>query len=158
MHQAYLSLGSNIQPEINLRRAIDLLSKFGDILKVSSAWESEAVGSDGPNYLNACILFTTPLFFVELKEKVIHPIEAILGRQRSANKYAPRTIDIDLILFDDRSCNDKFWTLAFVVIPFAEIYPDFQNPLTQESIAETATRLRQKVWMETRPDVLSQFN
>ena len=158
MHQAYLSLGSNIQPEINLQRAIDLLSEFGNILKVSSAWESEAVGSDGPNYLNACILFTTALFLVELKEKVIHPVEAKLGRQRSADKYAPRTIDIDLILFEDESCNDKFWTLAFVVIPLAEIYPNFQNPLTQETIAETATRLRQRVWMETRPEVFSRIN
>lgn len=153
MHQAYLSLGSNIQPEINLQRAIDLLSKSGNILKLSSAWESEAVGSDGPNYLNACVLFTTPTIRVEFKEKVIHPIEAKLGRQRSEDKYAPRTIDIDLILFDDQSCNDKFWTLAFVVIPLAEIYPNFQNPLTQETIAETATRLRQRVWMETRPEV-----
>jgi 2-amino-4-hydroxy-6-hydroxymethyldihydropteridine diphosphokinase len=158
VHQAYLSLGSNIQPEINLQRAIDLLSKSGNILKLSSAWESESVGSDGPNYLNACILFTTALFLVELKEKVIHPVEAKLGRQRSADKYAPRTIDIDLILFEDQSCNDKFWTLAFVVIPLAEIYPNFQNPLTQETIAETATRLRQRVWMEKRPEVFSRIN
>jgi 2-amino-4-hydroxy-6-hydroxymethyldihydropteridine diphosphokinase len=158
VHQAYLSLGSNIQPEINLQRAIDLLSEYGNILKVSSAWESEAVGSDGPNYLNACILFTTPLFLVELKERVIHPIEAKLGRQRSQDKYAPRTIDIDIVLFEDDSCNDKFWTLAFVVIPLAEIYPNFQNPLTQEPILETAKRLRQKVWMEMRPEVLSQIN
>jgi 2-amino-4-hydroxy-6-hydroxymethyldihydropteridine diphosphokinase len=158
VHQVYLSLGSNIQPETNLPRAIDLLYEFGNILKGSSAWESEAVGSDGPNYLNACVLFTTPLFLVELKEKVIHPIEAKLGRKRSKDKYAPRTIDIDIIIFDNQSCNDKFWTLAFVVIPLAEIYPTFQNPLTQESIAETATRLRQKILMETRPEVLSQFD
>ena len=158
MHQAYLSLGSNIQPETNLSQAIDLLHGYGEILKISNAWESKAVGSEGPNYLNACVLFTTPLFLVELKEKVIHPIEAILGRKRSKDKYAPRTIDIDMILFDDQSCNDKFWTLAFVVIPLAEIYPKFQNPLTQENIMETATRLRQKTWMETRPEVLSQFN
>ena len=158
MHQVYLSLGSNIQPEMNLRRAIELLYEYGNILKGSSAWESEAVGSEGPNYLNACVLFTTPLFLVELKEKVIHPIEAKLGRKRSEDKYAPRTIDIDMILFDGQLCNDKFWTLAFVVIPLAEIYPKFQNPLTQENIMETATRLRQKTWIETRPEVLSQFN
>jgi len=158
VHQVYLSLGSNIRPEMNLPRAIELLYEYGNILKGSSAWESEAVGSEGPNYLNACVLFTTPLFLVELKEKVIHPIEAKLGRKRSEDKYAPRTIDIDMILFDGQSCNDKFWTLAFVVIPLAEIYPKFQNPLTQENIMETATRLRQKTWIETRPKVLSQFN
>ena len=52
------------------------------------------------------------------------------------------------------SCNDKFWKQAFVVIPLAEIHPEYQNPVTQESIIETATRLRQEVWMETRPEVL----
>jgi len=158
VHPVYLSLGSNIQPEINLPKAINLLHDHGEILKVSSAWESEAVGSDGPNYLNACVLLTTRLFLFELKQQIIHPIEAKLGRKRSEDKYAPRTIDIDIILFEDQSCNDKFWKLAFVVIPLAEIYPQFQNPVTQENIAETAIRLHQKIWMETRPEVLSQFN
>jgi len=158
VHQVYLSIGSNIQPEVNLPRAIDLLAEYGNIRKGSSAWESESAGSDGPNYLNACVLFMTPLFLDELKEKVIHPIEAKMGRQRSEDKYAPRTIDIDIILFDDQSCNDKFWTLAFVVIPLAEIYPEFRSPLIPEDITETAKRLRQKIWMETRPEVLSQFD
>lgn len=158
MHQVYLSLGSNIQPEANLPKAIDLLSERGEILKVSNAWESEAVGSNGPNYLNACVLFSTPLLYAELKDQVTHPIEAQLGRKRSEDKYAPRTIDIDIILFDDESCNDKFWKLAFVVIPLAEIYPRFQNPLARETISETATRLRQKIWMEPRPDVLRQYD
>jgi 7,8-dihydro-6-hydroxymethylpterin-pyrophosphokinase len=54
--------------------------------------------------------------------------------------------------------NDKFWQFAFVIVPLAEIYPDYQNPLMQEKITETATRLRQKVWMEAHPEVLSQFN
>jgi 2-amino-4-hydroxy-6-hydroxymethyldihydropteridine diphosphokinase len=158
VHQAYLSLGSNIGPEANLPKAIDLLSQRGEILKVSTAWESEAVGSDGPNFLNACVLFATNLSLGELKEQVIHPSEEKLGRKRSDDKYAPRTIDIDIILFNQDSCNDKFWNQAFVVIPLAEIYPEFQNPLTQETIAETATRLRKTIWMERRPEVLNRFN
>lgn len=158
MHHAYLSIGSNIEPETNLPKAIDLLQKYGEILKVSSAWESEAVGSEGPNFLNACVLFSTPLLQTELKEQVIHPIEAKLGRQRSADKYAPRTIDIDIVLFDNQLCNEKFWKQAFVIIPLAEIYPEYQNPTTQESILETATRLRQNTWMEKRPEVLSRFS
>jgi 2-amino-4-hydroxy-6-hydroxymethyldihydropteridine diphosphokinase len=158
LHQAYLSLGSNIQPEVNLPKAIDLLRKYGEVHKVSNAWESEAVGSEGPNFLNACVLFNTPLLYPALKEQVIHPIETKLGRKRSADKYAPRTIDIDIVLFDDKSCNDKFWKQAFVVVPLAEIYPNYQNPIAQESIGETATRLRQKVWMERHPEVLSRFD
>lgn len=158
MHQVYLSLGSNIQPEINLPRAIELLYEYGEIRKVSTAWESQAVGSDGPNFLNACTLFTTSLLQVEVKEHVIHAIETQLGRKRSADKYAPRTIDIDIVLFDEQLCDTKFWKQAFVVVPLAEIYPGYQNPITEEKIMETATRLRQKVWMETRPWVLARFN
>ena len=154
MHQAYLSLGSNIQPEINLSESIDLLAGYGEILKVSNAWESEAVDSDGPNYLNACVLLATPLLSIELKEQVLRPIETKLGRIRSKDKNAPRTMDIDIIIFDEQSGNDKFWKLAFVVVPLAEIYPTFQNPLTQESIIETAARLRQENWIEARPAVL----
>lgn len=158
MHQVYLSLGSNIQPETNLPRALGLLHKYGEIRKISNVWESEAVGSSGPNFLNACALFLTPLSLPELKERVIHPVEASLGRKRTKDKFAPRTIDIDIIIFDNKSCNDKFWNQAFVVVPLAEIYPDFQNPLTHEIITETATRLRQEIWMEARPEILSSPN
>ena len=158
MYQVYLSLGSNIEPEINLPRAIELLSEHGELLKLSRAWESAAVGSDGPNFLNACALFLTPLSLPELKTQVIRPIEAKLGRIRTADKDAPRTIDIDAVLFDSQSCHDKFWKTAFVVIPLAEVNPQLQNPVTQESIIETATRLRQNVWMEVRPAVLNRFD
>jgi 2-amino-4-hydroxy-6-hydroxymethyldihydropteridine diphosphokinase len=157
-HLAYLSLGSNIQPEANLVRAIELLQNYGRLEKISNAWESESVGAEGPNYLNACILLVTPLPQMELKEHALLAIEIKLGRQRSANKFAPRTIDIDIVLFDGLSCDDKYWEQAFVVVPLAEIYPGYQDPLTQENIIQTATRLRQHVWMETRPEVLSRYN
>ena len=157
-HLAYLNLGSNIQPEINLVRAIKLLHEYGDIQKVSGAWESKSVGAAGPNFLNACVLFISPLIQVELKERVIRPFEARLGRKRSDNKYIPRTIDIDIVLFDEKPYNDKFWRFAFVIVPLAEIYPEYQNPITRENITQTATRLRQRVWMEARPEVLRQFN
>ena len=156
-HLAYLNLGSNIQPETNLLKGVKLLSKYGEVLKVSSAWESKSVGAVGPNYLNACVLFKTTFMQVELKEQVIRPIEALLGRKRSKNKNAPRTMDIDTVLFDDKSYNNKFWKQAFVVIPLAEIYAEYQNPLNGEPVTETAIRLRQQVWMEKRPEVLNQF-
>ena len=143
-HLAYLSLGSNIQPRINLVRAIRLLQNYGKVKEISNAWESKSVGAEGPNYLNACISFTTPFNSMELKGQIIRPIEEQLGRKRSGNRFAPRTIDIDIVLFDDRSCDDKYW--------------DYQNPVTQESTAETATRLLREVWMEARQGVLSQLS
>jgi 2-amino-4-hydroxy-6-hydroxymethyldihydropteridine diphosphokinase len=155
LHQAYLSLGSNIQPESNLVRAIELLQNFGRLEQISNAWESKSVGAEGPNYLNACVLLVTTLEQRELKEQALLPLEISLGRRRSADKFAPRTMDIDIVVFDGISCDDKYWEQAFVVIPLAELYPEFENPLAHESIRETAARLRQQVWMETRREVLS---
>jgi len=156
-HVAYLSLGSNIQPEINLVRGIQLLQEQGRIANISSAWESKSVGAEGPNYLNACVSYVTPLHWLELKEQIILPIELQLGRKRTENKFAPRTMDIDIILFDGSSCDDKSWEKAFVVVPLAEIYPSYQNPIKNEEIHETAARLRRQIWMEIRPQVLDQF-
>jgi len=156
LHEAYLNLGSNIEPETNLVKAIGLLYDYGDIRKMSNVWESKSVGAEAPNFLNACVLFMSIYMQVELKERVIRPIEAQLGRKRSENRYAPRTIDIDIVLFDEKPYNDKFWNYAFIIVPLAEIYPEYQNPITQENITKTATRLRNQVWIETRPKV-SQF-
>lgn len=157
-HLAYLSLGSNIEPEKNLVKAIELLHKYGEIQKVSRAWESTSVGATGPNYLNACVSFISSLMPIELKEQIIRPIEAQLERKRGENKNLPRTIDIDIVLFDDQPYNDAYWKFAFVIVPLAEIYPEYYNPLLREAITKTAERLRQAVWIEARPEVLSQFN
>lgn len=158
LHRVYLNLGSNIQPEINLIKAIQILSEYGEVRAVSNAWESRSVGAPAPNYLNACVLFLSPLDKDELKEQVLRPIESRLGRERGKDKYIPRTIDIDIILFDNQPYKDSFWNDAFVIVPLAEIYPEYRDPLTRESVTEIATRLREKVWMETRPEVLSQFS
>jgi 2-amino-4-hydroxy-6-hydroxymethyldihydropteridine diphosphokinase len=158
LHKFYLNLGSNINPEINLVMAIHLLDEYGEVRKISQAWESKSVGASGPNFLNSCAFFLSALTEVELKEQVIRPIEAKLGRKRNKDKFFPRTIDIDIILFDDQPYSDKFWEEAFVIIPLAEIYPEYQSPKTGERISDTAVRLLQTVWMKARPDVLSQFS
>jgi 2-amino-4-hydroxy-6-hydroxymethyldihydropteridine diphosphokinase len=153
-HLAYLSLGSNIEPEVNLPRAVQLLSQHGEIQKVSNVWESESVGTTGPKFLNICLLFKSIVTHDELKEKVFHPVESQLGRIRSDDKFAPRTIDIDMLIFDGQIIGADWLSMAYVVVPLAEIYPEFQNPITKEKITETATRLRQSVWLETRRGVI----
>ena len=154
-HLAYLSLGSNIEPEVNLPKAVQLLAKLGEILEISSVWESEPVGGLGGNYLNACLSYKTMQTREALKATIIHPIETRLGRKRSDDKYAPRTIDIDIILFDNEVIGDHWFAQAFVVIPLAEIHPNFQNPVSREPLQNTATRLRKHIWLETRQGVLS---
>lgn len=157
-HLAYLSLGSNIEPGANLIRAVELLQNHGRLEKISTVWESESAGAAGPNYLNACVALATSLGQRELKEEALFPIETKLGRQRSADKFAPRTIDIDIVVFDERSGDTRYWEQAFVVIPLAEIHPEFHNPLNGESIWKTAERLRRGVWMQPRPEILKGFN
>jgi 2-amino-4-hydroxy-6-hydroxymethyldihydropteridine diphosphokinase len=154
-HLAYLSLGSNIEPEVNLPRAVQTLSQYGEILKISNVWESEPVGTTGDNYLNVCLLFKSKYDKEMLKEDVIQTVEYLLGRRRTEDKFAPRTMDIDLVIFDDEPIGTDWPTLAYIVLPLSEIFPDYINPATNERITETATRLRQNVWMETRRGVLS---
>jgi 2-amino-4-hydroxy-6-hydroxymethyldihydropteridine diphosphokinase len=155
LHEAYLNLGSNIAPEYNLPQAVRLLRAHGQVQASSNAWESHAFGSNGPDFLNACILFKTPLSARELKEQVIRPIEAALGRIRTADKYAPRSIDIDIILFDEEPFGGEFWSNAFVVVPLAELLPDFQHPSNYETLAQVAEHMRRQTWIEARPEVLS---
>ena len=123
-HEACLLLGSNIRPEHNLPLALDLLRKQLGIRRVSSVWETTAVGSDGPNFLNVALLVTTPLDSHALKEQILHPIETRLGRVRTQDKNAPRTMDIDLILFDGQLLDASLWKYAFRAVPVAEIMPD----------------------------------
>ncbi|MGC8855896.1 MAG: 2-amino-4-hydroxy-6-hydroxymethyldihydropteridine diphosphokinase [Anaerolineae bacterium] len=150
-HQAYLSLGSNIRPAFYLPRAIEMLKQYGQVTAVSSVWETLPVGSDGPNFLNACVCFvgkySTP---VELKEKVIRPIEATLGRVRGANKYAPRTIDLDIVLFDSEPINIPFWEYAFIVVPLAELLPETAHPTRTSTLREVAQQMQIETWMQKR--------
>lgn len=153
LHRMILSLGSNIAADINLPRAIQRLGEVGKVEAISAVWESESVGFDGPNFLNACLLFLTPLAPVEFKEKIIRPIEAELGRVRSSEKNAPRTIDIDIVLYDENPLNTEFWAYAFVIVPLAELLPDFEHPVSRERLSAVAEKLQGQVWMRKREDV-----
>ena len=151
LHRVFLSLGSNVQPEIYLPKAIDQLREYGQIEKISSVWESHAVGANGPNFLNACLLFSTSIVPENLKEQVIHPIEAKLGRVRSENKNAPRTIDIDIVMADGDPVNLEFWNYAFIVVPMAELAPDFPHPITHEKLIDAAKLSRTQTWIIQHP-------
>jgi len=153
LHRTYLSLGSNIEPEKYLSKAIQSLGEHGRVVQVSSAWETRAVGSDGPNFLNACALFLTKLGAYDLKEQTIRQIEAELGRVRTADKNSPRTIDIDIVLVDDKPLNVEFWDYVFVVVPLAELLPDFIHPIKREKLSQVADEVRKQTWMIKRDDV-----
>lgn len=152
-HRLILNLGSNIEAEVNLRKAVGMLREAGKVEAISSVWESESVGFDGPNFLNVGMTILTLLGHMEFKEKVIRPIESKLGRVRSAEKNAPRPIDIDVELSDGEPVNAEYWRFAFVLIPLAELIPDFPHPASGEPLVKAAEKLRGRVWMRKREDV-----
>lgn len=141
---AAISLGSNIHPVENLKAAVRELAGFGRIVRVSSVWESPAVGfADQPNFLNAAVLLETYLTATELKQTVLGPLEDNLHRVRDPNNVnAPRTIDLDLSIFLTPSrtsvLDEDILTRNFVAVPLAEILPDYQHPDTGQTLAEIA--------------------
>ncbi len=151
-HQACLLLGSNIQPERNLLLAVNLLKEQLEVVRVSSVWETPAFGSEGPNFLNAAILARTHLEAKFLKDQILIPIETRLGRVRTANKYAARTIDLDLIIFDGRLLDPALWQHAHRAVPVSEVLPAYTSE-SGETLKGAASRLASTASIRLRPDV-----
>jgi 2-amino-4-hydroxy-6-hydroxymethyldihydropteridine diphosphokinase len=154
-HQACLLLGSNIRPEHNLPLAIEQLQNHLTILRISRVWETAPVGSAGPNYLNAAILAGTPLDQTNLKLEILTPVEAGMGRVRSADKNAPRPIDLDIILFDGSILDSTLWQFAHRAVPVADVLPDLRSEsgerlkeIAEKFISEGSIRLRLDVVLQ----------
>jgi 2-amino-4-hydroxy-6-hydroxymethyldihydropteridine diphosphokinase len=146
-HNVYISLGSNVNPEINLVKAIQLLINLVEIEAYSHVWETPPFGTTGHNFLNAVIKITTNLDAESLKATILRPVETVLGRVRTTDKFAPRTIDLDILLFDDKLVESNLWKHAFLAVPFAELYPGYTRPLDFEPINAIAEKLAQKTPM-----------
>ena len=140
-HAALIGIGSNIDPEKNIRKAVNLLAQEVEIVACSRVWQNPAIGSDGPDYLNAAITIRSQYQAQDLKNCLLLPLEARLDRVRKENKNADRTIDLDILIFDDRALDEELWTQAHVSVPSAELMPGFQHPVTGESLRQAADRL-----------------
>ena len=138
---ALIGIGSNIDPEDNLQRALDRLSEQVSIQQLASIWQTPAVGSDGPDYLNSAILIESFLSLDHLKTHLLSVIEHNLGRSRSDDKSADRTIDLDILMYDGICLDDDLWSQAHVAVPAAEIFPDCANPRSGETLIQAALRL-----------------
>ncbi|MEW6028321.1 MAG: 2-amino-4-hydroxy-6-hydroxymethyldihydropteridine diphosphokinase [Chloroflexota bacterium] len=154
LHHFYLCIGSNIQPEIHLPKAVELLRKRGRILAVSAAWESHAVGVEGPNFLNACVAMAAPCPFASAAKHIIRPVESALGRRRTSDKNAPRTIDLDVVLYDQRPSRLEYWAHAFMIVPLAELLPEYVHPILHKELAQAAEDMRKHTWIRPRAEVL----
>ena len=153
LHTAVLSLGSNIEPAANLKSAVHLLQNSGQIDAVASTWETGAFGSSGPNFLNTVVIFRSGHTYGALTQQVLRPIDNRLGRVRVADKNAPRTIDLDILIFDGEVLDPELWERLYIALPAAELLPDLLNPLTGRTLLQTAGELQSAGCAVRRPDL-----
>lgn len=142
IYSACLSLGSNINPELNLFAAWQSLKQRVEIRESSAIWKSPPYGSDGPNFLNAAVLISSEFNLEELKWVFLRSLESHLGRVRTDNKYAPRTIDLDVVIFENEVVDAAIWEQAFLAVPCAQILPEIMNPHTRQTLSQTAEILK----------------
>ena len=154
IHRVVVLMGSNISPVDNLRQAYLQLRNQCTVKAVSNVWENAAFGSPGPNFMNAAILIETTLSNNELKSRILHPIEDMLGRVRTADKNAPRTIDLDIIISDDQVCDPNLWSRLHSALPVSELLADWVNPQNGEALADIARSLKAAYWALEHPEVL----
>ena len=143
MAKAYLSLGSNLEPEKHLDAAVQALREsFGDIL-LSDWVRTTAVGFEGPDFVNGAAVIETDWDVYRL-DAWLHALEDAHGRRRDVPRFSSRTLDIDIVFYDDLILDGPGnlriprpeLKHAFVLQPLAQIAPDFVNPETGKTLAE----------------------
>lgn len=147
---AFISLGSNIEPEKNLIFATRRLGELGKLIAVSTVYQNPAVGpTPQPDFLNAAALLETD-HSAEIIRLRLRDIEADAVRVRTHDKYAPRTLDLDLCLLGTQIAvclepslpDPDLLTRAHLAVPMAELAPSFLHPITGETLQIIADRLR----------------
>ena len=151
MARVYVSLGSNLERELRIHEAVtELQRQFGE-LELSPVYDTVAVGFDGANFLNLVAGIDSSLD-VETVAAAFHDIEARLGRVRSQSKYGSRSIDLDILLYDQRILDvpgiriprPEILVNAFVLKPLQDIAAEGLHPQSGQSYAE--------LWRAMAPD------
>jgi 2-amino-4-hydroxy-6-hydroxymethyldihydropteridine diphosphokinase len=130
-----------------------MLRKVMPIVAASSVWETPPVGGQGGNFLNAVVCVQTSMSIDDLRNNVLRVIEARLGRVRTGDPNSPRTIDMDILIYNHQLVDDSIWESAHICIPLAEINPDYTQPESGLSTKELAERMRQARPIRLRHDI-----
>jgi 2-amino-4-hydroxy-6-hydroxymethyldihydropteridine diphosphokinase len=154
--KVYVSIGSNIERYQHITASLDALHHhFGELL-ISTVFESVAVGFDGSNFLNLVVGFDCKQSVADLSQ-LLREIEHDNGRRRDGPKFSPRTLDIDILTYNDYTGvidgielpREEITENAFVLLPLAEIAPAVVHPGNGESYAtlwQQYDQARQKLW------------
>jgi 2-amino-4-hydroxy-6-hydroxymethyldihydropteridine diphosphokinase len=141
--EVYVAAGSNVAPEENLARAVAELKRQFPGTRVSPWYRNRAVGFSGDDFINLVAGFSTELTLAEVLDK-LHAIEALCGRTRDAARWAPRSMDLDVLLYGDLVCDEGRVKLprpdllkrAYMLGPLAALAPAVMHPTERLSIAE----------------------
>jgi len=156
MTKIYLSLGSNIQRYHHISSGLNALNDLLNDMQISTIYESKSVGFEGSNFLNLVVAGLSNLSISQLSEK-LKKIEDDNGRKRSGPKFSPRTLDIDILLYDKFVGTDSGVSLprdeilqnAFVLLPLSELAPDEYHPQFNKTYAQLWNefpQISQKLW------------
>ncbi len=139
--EAVILLGSNIDPAVNIRKGALGLGRHLTVLQASSVWLTPAIGTTGPDFYNAAVRVACHLSPDDLKFTVLRPLEQELGRLRTSDKYAPRTLDLDTIIHNAIVLETRLWTTAFILLPVAELVSDLIHPISGRQIHDMANEI-----------------
>lgn len=143
MTPAFISLGSNLQAELNFCSALPLFKNLFIDVKHSTVYQTAAVGFSGPAFLNTVISFKTELSLPELRQ-YLRELEYQYGRPCQAEKFSSRTLDIDLLLYGDvvspdgRLPHPDIQNYPFVLFPLAELAGNYTHPQLGSSLKSLA--------------------
>jgi len=148
MARVAVSIGSNVERERNVKDALAALGKSFGALSRSPVYESAAYGFDGPPFYNLVVVFETPLDVRAVRAK-IQAIENLQGRKIGENRSGSRSLDLDLLLYDDAVLHDQgldvprreIFEHAYILKPLADLLPAAPHPVTGESFADIWLRL-----------------
>ena len=150
MTEVYVAAGSNVEAAANLRRALDVLARHYPGLRHSRAYRNAAVGFEGEDFVNLVVGFETS---EDVRAVIghLHEAEAACGRARNAPKWAPRSMDLDILLYGAMICDEPGLVLprpdlarrAYMLRPAAELAPGFQHPTLGITLRELWRRFDQ---------------
>tara|TARA_Y100000996_G_C22552895_1_gene654416 strand:+ start:369 stop:863 length:495 start_codon:yes stop_codon:yes gene_type:complete len=149
MSLVYIGIGSNVDREENIRSCIRRLREKYIIISLSPLYETSSMGFDGPNFYNLVCCFETNQDVVALKNE-LSIIEKNHGRSMNETKFSSRTLDIDILYYDDLIYEDENLKLPrkeiiqydFVLQPLVDIAPEFIHPSIKKTNREIMNEFR----------------